>query len=135
MVDYVAWLKNLGMMGMMVAKDPVRMMKGFWEYRWMGSFLGSFAFVDRLFEGYRDRELQVSALHSNTIVRTLCGLIGTIIGNDRRLGGGPDSDNLVGLDETIPTLFFAGFPTLKPEPMMSLRFHQLFCGSLRLSGA
>ena len=36
MVDYVAWLKNLGLMGMMVAKDPVHMMKAFWEYRWMG---------------------------------------------------------------------------------------------------
>ena len=120
MLDYVTWLKNLGMMGLMVAKDPVHMMKAFWEYRWMGSFLGSFAFVDRLFEGFRGRELEVASLHSNTIVRTLCGLIGTIVGNDRRLGGGPLTDQLVGLDETIPTLFFAGFPTLYPEPMQTL---------------
>ena len=120
MLDYVTWLKNLGMMGFMVARDPVHMMKGFWEYRWMGSFLGSFAFVDRLFEGFRGPELQIAALHSNTIVRTLCGLIGTIVGNDRRLGGGPLTDNLIGLDETIPTLFLAGFPTLYPEPMQTL---------------
>ena len=116
MLDYVTWLKKPGMMGLMVAKDPVHMMKAFWEYRWMGSFPGSFAFVDRLF-GASGREPEVASSTLNTIVRTLCGLIGTIVGNDRRLGGGPLMDQLVGLDETILTLF-AGFPTLYPEPML-----------------
>jgi len=120
MVDYVAWLKNLGMMGIMVAKDPVHIMKGFWEYRWMGSFLGSFAFIDRLFEGYRDQELRIAAMHGNAIVRTLTLKIGMILGNDKRLGGGPMSDYIVGLDETIPPLFMAGFPTLSGEPMQTL---------------
>lgn len=120
MVDYVAWLKNLGMMGMMVAKDPVHIMKGFWEYRWMGSFLGSFAFVDRLFEGYRGPELQIAGMHGNTIVRTLTQKIGVILRNDRRFGGGPMTDKMVGMDETIPPLFMAGFPSLDGEPMQTL---------------
>lgn len=118
--DYRAWLKNLSYMGIMVVKDPVHMMKGFWEYRWMGSFLGSFAFVDRIFEGYRGEELRIANMHGNAIVRTLTLKIGNILKNDRRLGGGPDSDTLVGLDETIPPLFMAGFPTLKAEPMQTL---------------
>ena len=50
LVDYGAWLKNLGSMAMMVASAPVPCLKGFWEYRWMGSFLGTFMFIDRLFE-------------------------------------------------------------------------------------
>ena len=118
--DYGAWLKNLGYMGLMVAKDPVHMMKGFWEYRWMGSFLGSFAFVDRLFEGYRGPELKIAAMHGNAIVRTLTVLIGNVLRNDVRLGGGPMSDKIVGMDETIPPLFMAGFPELLGLPMQTL---------------
>ncbi|MEG1633912.1 MAG: 2-hydroxyacyl-CoA dehydratase family protein [Oscillospiraceae bacterium] len=120
MVDYTAWLKNLSYMGIMVAKDPVHMLKGFWEYRWMGSFLGSFAFVDRLFEGYRGPELVIAGMHGNAIVKTLTTLIGNVLRNDVRLGGGPMSDKIVGMDETIPPLFMAGFPNLLGLPMQTL---------------
>ncbi len=120
MRDYSAWLKNLGYMGLMAAKDPVHVVKGIWEYRWMGSFLGSFAFVDRIFEGYRGEELKIANMHGNAIVRTLTKKIGFILSNDRRLGGGPMTDKMVGLDETIPPLFMAGFPTLRAEPMQTL---------------
>ena len=120
LVDYKHWLKNLGYMGLMVAKDPVHVLKGIWEYRWMGSFLGSFAFVDRLFEGYRGPELEVAGLHGNAIVYGLTQTIGTVLRNDKRLGGGPMSENMIGLDETIPPLFTAGFPTLQAEPMQTL---------------
>lgn len=51
--DYYRWLRNLMAMGAMVASAPVHIMLGFWEYRWMGSYLGTFAFIDRLFEGFR----------------------------------------------------------------------------------
>jgi len=120
LTDYVAWLKNLGMMGMMFAKSPVNMLKAFWEYRWMGSFLGSFAFVDRLFEGYRDVDLKVATIHGNQIVKRLCAIIGTIIANDRRLGGGKYSDYLIGIDEALPALFVGGFPQLTVEPLQTL---------------
>lgn len=118
--DYLGWLKNVGFMGAMVAKDPVHVVKGIWEYRWMGSFLGSFAFVDRLFEGYRGPELEIAELHGNAIVRSLTLKIGHILKNDRRLGGGPDTDTIVGLDETIPALFIKGFKGLSAEPMQTL---------------
>ena len=36
--DYVSWLNNVLSMGKMVASAPVPILKGFWEYRWMGSF-------------------------------------------------------------------------------------------------
>ncbi|MEE1299939.1 MAG: hypothetical protein UHI93_05280, partial [Acutalibacteraceae bacterium] len=118
--DYVAWLKNVGYMGAMVAKDPVKVMKGIWEYRWMGSFLGSFAFVDRIYEGYRGRELDIANIHGNAIVRILTLRIGLILHNDKRLGGGEMTDRMIGLDETIPPLFTAGFPTLNAEPMQTM---------------
>ena len=50
LVDYCAWLKNLAAMAKMVASAPIPCLKGFWEYRWMGSYLGTFMFIDRLFE-------------------------------------------------------------------------------------
>lgn len=120
LTDYAAWLQNVGYMGLMVAKHPVPFVKGIWEYRWMGSFLGSFAFVDRLFEGYRGPELKIATMHGNAIVRTLTIKIGDILEADRRLGGGKMTDRMVGLDETIPPLFMAGFPNLQGEPMQTL---------------
>ena len=36
--------------GCHVASAPIPCLKGFWEYRWMGSYLGTFMFIDRLFE-------------------------------------------------------------------------------------
>ena len=62
-VDYTAWLNNLLSMGKMVVSAPIPVLKGFWEYRWMGSYLGTFAFIDRLFEGFRDEELKLSLIH------------------------------------------------------------------------
>lgn len=50
--DYSQWLYNLSSMAQMVASAPVACLKGFWEYRWMGSYLGTFMFIDRLFEGF-----------------------------------------------------------------------------------
>ncbi len=46
--DYSAWIKNLVAMAGMVASAPIPILKGFWEYRWMGSYLGTFLFIDRL---------------------------------------------------------------------------------------
>ena len=70
-VDYTAWLNNLLAMGKMVASAPVPILKGFWEYRWMGSYLGTFAFIDRLFEGYREDELKIAHMNMHCIVSSL----------------------------------------------------------------
>ena len=63
MVDYRAWLKNVMSMAAMVASAPIPCLKGFWEYRWMGSYLGTFMFIDRLFEGYRGPELVIAHMN------------------------------------------------------------------------
>ena len=36
--DYTQWLNNLLSMVQMVASAPIPCLKGFWEYRWMGSY-------------------------------------------------------------------------------------------------
>lgn len=116
---YACWLKNLGYMGAMVAKSPTRVLKGMWEYRWMASFLGTFAFIDRCLEGYRGPTLRIGDMHMNTIVKSVTGKLGTILANDKRFGEAKDSDRLIGIDETLPPLFMAGFPNLIPIAMQT----------------
>lgn len=71
MVDYRAWLKNVMSMAAMVASAPIPCLKGFWEYRWMGSYLGTFMFIDRLFEGYRGPELVIAHMNMHAIVESM----------------------------------------------------------------
>ena len=120
MVDYAAWLKNLMSMAQMVASAPVACLKGFWEYRWMGSYLGTFMFIDRLFEGYRGYELKIAHLNMHAIVRSLTKKIALVLANDRRLGGGPLTDRMVPMDEVLPPLFMTGFKDLIPIPLQTL---------------
>lgn len=117
--DYGAWLKNLGAMGLMVGKNPVRVVRGLWEYRWMGSFLGTFCFVDRCLEGYRGPSLRIGHIHMHAIVGSVTKRLGTILANDARFGKTGLTDRMVGLDETVPPLFMAGFPNLIPMPMQT----------------
>ena len=118
--DYSAWIKNLVAMAGMVASAPIPILKGFWEYRWMGSYLGTFMFIDRLFEGYRGTELRIAHMNMYGIVQNLTKKIAFILANDARLGGGPETDKCIPFDETIPPLFLKGFKGLTPVPMQTL---------------
>ena len=120
MTDYAAWMKNLASMGKMVASAPIPCLKGFWEYRWMGSYLGTFMFIDRLFEGYRGKELEIAHMNMHAIVQSLTKKIAFILSNDERLGGGPDTENIIPYDETLPPLFLTGFKGLTPVPLQTL---------------
>ena len=118
--DYTRWLNNLASMGLMVAKAPLPVLKGMWEYRWMGSYLGTFAFIDRLFEGYRGYELKVAHHNMHAIVASLTEKIALVLSNDLRFGGGPLTDKIVPMDEVLPPLFMCGFPNLIPIPLQTL---------------
>ena len=103
LVDYGAWLKNVMSMMQMVASAPVPILKGFWEYRWMGSFLGTFMFIDRLFEGYRGYELVTAHMNMHAIVQSLTKKIAIVLSHDLRLGG-KDSDKIIPVDEVIDAM-------------------------------
>lgn len=118
--DYGQWMKNLGSMTVMVASAPIPCLKGFWEYRWMGSYLGTFMFIDRLFEGYRGYELRIAHHNMHAIVQSLTKKIALVLSNDKRLGGGPLSDQMIPYDEVLPPLFLKGFKDLIPIPLQTL---------------
>ena len=113
MVDYRAWLKNVMSMAAMVASAPIPCLKGFWEYRWMGSYLGTFMFIDRLFEGYRGPELVIAHMNMHAIVQSLTKKIALVLSHDLRIGG-KDSDKIIPVDEVMPPLFLTGFKDLIP---------------------
>ena len=113
--DYTQWLNNLLSMVQMVASAPIPCLKGFWEYRWMGSYLGTFMFIDRLFEGFRGYELRTAHANMHAIVQSLTKRIALVLANDKRLGGGPRSDDFIPFDEVLPPLFLTGFKGLIPS--------------------
>ena len=119
MVDYRAWLKNVMSMAAMVASAPIPCLKGFWEYRWMGSYLGTFMFIDRLFEGYRGPELVIAHMNMHAIVQSLTKKIALVLSHDLRIGG-KDSDKIIPVDEVMPPLFLTGFKDLIPIPLQTL---------------
>ena len=80
--DYTQWLYNLYSMVLMVGSAPVACLKGFWEYRWMGSYLGTFMFIDRLFEGFRGYELRTAHMNMHAIVQSLTKKIALVLAND-----------------------------------------------------
>ena len=84
--DYVEWVKVLGIMGGFVAKSPVRIARGMLTYRWMGSYLGTFMFIDRLFEGYRGYELRIAHANMHAIVQSLTKKIALVLSHDLRSG-------------------------------------------------
>ena len=86
----------------------------------MGSYLGTFAFIDRLFEGFRDEELKIAHMNMHCIVNSLTRKIALVLANDKRLGGGKLSDRMVPMDEVLPPLFMTGFKNLIPIPIQTL---------------
>ena len=120
MFDYYMWLQNLVSAGLMVGRAPVKFVKGLWEYRWLGSYLGAFIFVNRLFEGYRGPELRIAAKGMHCIFNGLTKKISFTVKHDRRLGGSSLTDNIIPMDEVIPPLFMKGFPTLEGYPLQLL---------------
>ena len=117
--DYWAWMKNLGTMAVFITKAPVRIVKGLLRYRWMGSYLSVFNFVDRSLEGYRSYELRIGHMHMHTIIKNVTEKLALLFKADERLGKNKYSHKLVGLDETMPPVFMAGFPHLYAMPIQT----------------
>ncbi|MGL4370107.1 MAG: 2-hydroxyacyl-CoA dehydratase family protein, partial [Spirochaetota bacterium] len=114
MYHYFYWLKNLNSMTIFVVRYPIRALKGMWKYRWMGSYLSTFAFVDRCLEGYRGQELRVGNMHLHAIIHSVTKRLPIVLRADERLGKNPYSKKMILHDTTMPPLFLAGFKNLTP---------------------
>ena len=52
------WLITWVKMGGLVMRDPVRMVKAFWKYRWLSAYLVSPSMIDKWIEGDRGMALR-----------------------------------------------------------------------------
>lgn len=49
--DYLQWAENLGILVQFAARSPVRIVKGLFEYRWFGGYIGALHMVDKCTAG------------------------------------------------------------------------------------
>ncbi len=112
--DYLQWLQNVGIMGAMVAKSPLRIMRGMLEYRWLGAYLGAFQMIDKGMEGIRGPALRAMHAYMHAIMKGSTTQIANMMKGDRRFGENSFSRKMVLLEQTMPPELLAGFPNLVP---------------------
>jgi len=124
--DYNQWLKNLGIMAMFITKSPIRIMKGMLEYRWFGSYLGAFHWIDKTMEGIRGPALRLAHTQMHAIMKMSTDKLALMMKGDRRFGDTPDADKQIIFEQTMGPEILAGFPSLEP---MCMEAFQCLIGS------
>lgn len=115
--DYAQWLLNLGLLAKFFSRAPVRIVKGIWEYRWMGSYLSALHLVDRCTEGLSGPALQVAHTYMHSIIQGAVDYIPEMLKGDRRLGENPYASRQVYTEQAMPTEIVSGFPNLRSLPL------------------
>ncbi len=124
--DYNQWLVNLGIMGMFMTKSPLRIMKGMLEYRWFGSYLGAFHWIDKCMEGLTGPALRVAHTQMHAIMKLSTEKLALMMKGDRRFGDTPDADKQVLFEQTMGPEILTGFENLDP---MCMEAFQCLIGS------
>ena len=82
--DYTQWVINLGILAKFITISPVRIVKGLFEYRWFGGYIGALHMVDKCTAGMRGPALRVSHTQMHAIMKGTTGMIGNSMKGDRR---------------------------------------------------
>ena len=110
--DYTRWLANWKVMAKFMMK-PANL-KGFFRYRWMGSYLAVPDFVDRHTEGLRGPQLRIAHKEFDFIVEHVCETIGNLFRADPACGNDEEfSKRVVVFDENMMSQIMNGFPNLQ----------------------
>lgn len=116
-VDFTYWLKTLGVMGGMVMKCPLRMLKGMTTYRWFGSYLAGIQMFDRLTDGLEGDALRIAHIYLNEILKGTTDKLALMMKADRRFGENELAEKIVLLEQIMPPELMHGFPKLKSVPI------------------
>ncbi len=126
--DYYRWLNTWKSLGCFIGRAPVQTVKGLFRYRWMSTYLATPEFIDRATAGQRGIALKTSHIHYNALVEGLTDVMTKSFKADQNIGGSKElSDKIIGCDELVPPLLFAGFPTCDVIPA---QFAPLFIASM-----
>ena len=71
--DYTQWVVNLGILVKFITKSPVRIVRGLFEYRWFGAYMGTLHMIDRSLAGMRGPALRVSHTQMHAIMKGATG--------------------------------------------------------------
>lgn len=119
--DYVQWAINLGILAKFITISPVRIVKGLFEYRWFGGYIGALHMIDKCTAGMRGPALRVSHTQMHAIMKGTTGMIGNSMKGDRRFGDTEYTNRFVMLEQTMCPEIVAGFPNLKALPLEVLQ--------------
>ena len=118
MYDFYRWLVTWKDLIKFVFSSPLRITRGIFTYRWMGSYLTTTAFIDRHSMGLRGTALRINHLHFNMMIKNTTQLIANQFKADKRFGKSTKlSDKIVLFDEMMPMHLMAGFPNLFGVPI------------------
>ena len=73
--DYLQWAENLGILVQFAARSPVRIVKGLFEYRWFGGYIGALHMVDKCTAGLRGPALRTAHIHMHAIMKGTTGML------------------------------------------------------------
>lgn len=104
------WMYTWAKMAGLVARNPVRMAKAFWKYRWLSAYLTAPAMVDRWTDGDRGLVLKCDLAGIDCMISDTIDTIWKLIRADRRFGENKYTEKTIAIDYTLPKHIFFGFP-------------------------
>ena len=84
--DFGWWLATWLKMGAFAAKNPVRILRAFWRYRWLSAYLAAPHMVDKWIAGDRGLTLRCDRHALNAMISDTVDILWTMIRADRKLG-------------------------------------------------
>ena len=109
-VAFAYWLKTWLRMASLPLRNPVRIMKAFWKYRWLSSYLIAPAMVDRWVEGDRGMVLSTDLYVADCLIADSVDIIWKQLRADKRFGENKWYDKTIAFDYTLPKHIMFGFP-------------------------
>lgn len=102
----VTWVKMAGL----VMRNPVRMAKAFWRYRWLAAYMTAPHMVDKWTAGDRGVTLRCDLHSINAMLSDSIDVLWRMFRADRHLGETKWTDKTIAFDYTLPRHIMNGFP-------------------------
>ena len=107
---FARWLQTWGKMAGLIGRDPVRMIRAFWKYRWLSAYLATPMMVDKWIEGDRGMVLRADLTAIDCMVSDSITTMWREIRADRRFGENKWTERTIAFDYTLPKHIIYGFP-------------------------
>jgi len=109
-VAFSWWLITWSKMAGLLLRSPLRMLRAFWNYRWLSAYLCTPAMVDKWLEGDRGHGLRCDLTAIDCMISDSVDTIWAAIRADRRFGETKWTEKTVAFDYTLPKHLIFGFP-------------------------